>query len=127
MPFDYEARDGIVRVRFYGRVTEQDLVMLADTARKADDWSKGLPHRIVDWTHVESFDIGYTELAAFAQTRKQDKLKIPIKVAHLVSSQVEFGLMRIYQTINENPQIEVRILKTVGEAEAWFAEGGTNS
>ena len=43
-----------------------------------------------------------------------------VKSAIVVQEPVQFGIARVYEALNENPQIQLRILHSVAEANEWF-------
>ncbi|MGH8187499.1 MAG: hypothetical protein ACREUC_13145 [Steroidobacteraceae bacterium] len=68
-------------------------------------------------------EVGFQSILELADTRTRRPLATPVKSALIALRPVHFGFARMFQTLNTNPQIEVRIFATIEEALQWFAKG----
>jgi hypothetical protein len=103
MPFEIANRGEFRLARLLGVVTAQDLAGFARAAEGIEDSLPTAMDRATDITSAQSFDVDYLDVLALAVERRA----------------------RMSQTLNDNPQIEIRILESLQEAEDWFAESGT--
>jgi len=78
--------------------------------------------RITDLTAVECFDVGFREIYYFAIRRSAQRFSRMVKSAIVVQDPDQHGIARVYEALNENPQIQIRILRSVTEATEWFAD-----
>jgi hypothetical protein len=78
--------------------------------------------RITDLTAVERFDVGFREIYYFAIRRSAQRFSRGVKSAIIVQDLAQAGIALVYEALNENPQIQVRILQSIAEAREWFAE-----
>ena len=78
--------------------------------------------RITDLTAVECFDVGFREIYYFAIRRSAQRFSRVVKSAIVVHDPEQQGIARVYEALNENPQIQIRILRSVTEATEWFAD-----
>ena len=111
---------GILRFTLSGAVTPQDLL---DAMREADEIEKGLdpvPNRITTAAGVIDIQIGYKEVRAFAWHRRDIRFPNVFRSAIVVSSPVQQGLARMFQTLNDNPQIVIQIFDDEAAALAWL-------
>jgi len=100
-----------------------DLEQLATEAEALEDSVPTAMDRISDITSVERFDVGFPAVSALALRRRVRKFSKGVKSAIIVQDLVQLGLTRMFQTLNDNPQIEIRILRSVPEAKEWFLSG----
>ena len=61
---------------------------------------------------------------AVAETRRRATLRNPIKSAIIASGIVHFGFARMFQTLNDNPQIVVAIFGDDESALQWLRLAG---
>jgi len=57
---------------------------------------------------------------ALAERRRTVALQHPIRSAIVAPTPVSFGFARMFQTLNDHPQIAISIFSTVEAAEAWL-------
>src|SRR5262249_49328737 len=123
MPFEFTTPGAILFARVFGVFTAPELNHLADEAEIAEAAHLVALDRITDLTAVERFEVGFREIYYFAIRRSAQQFSRVVKSAIIVQEPVQFGIARIYEALNENPQIRIRILRSVTEAAGWFAEG----
>lgn len=121
MPFELTTRGDIMVARLFGTFTAAELDRLATEAEIAEASHPVALDRITTLTAVEHFGIGFREIYLFAIRRSAQRFARAVKSAIVVQSPVQYGMARMYQALNVNPQILVHILQSEAEAEAWFA------
>jgi hypothetical protein len=121
MPFEIRNHGGYFHVRFHGIITAADLDRFADEAEAAEDSIPTALDRVTDLTSVEQFNVHFPDVEMLAARRRARRFSKPVKSAIIVRERVQLGLARMFQTLNDNPQIEIRIVHSVAEAENWFA------
>jgi hypothetical protein len=122
MPFELTTPGSILFARVFGVFTPPELNHLSDEAEIAEASHIVSLDRITDLTAVERFDLGFREIYYFAIRRSKQRFSRVVKSAIIVQDAVQLGIARNYESLNENPQIQVRVLQTVTEATEWFAE-----
>jgi hypothetical protein len=122
MPFELTTRGDILFGRLFGVFTAPDLNHLADEAEISEASHPVSLDRITDLTAVEHFDVGFREIYYFAIRRSAQRFSRVVKSAIIVQEPEHYGMARVYETLNENPQIQLRILRSVTEAIVWFAD-----
>jgi hypothetical protein len=129
MPFEITIQCDIIFFRLYGVVTAADLDQIASDVEVMEDSLPIAMDRITDITSVERFDVGFPAVNILASRLRDRQFPRTIKSAIIVAEAVQFGLARMYQTLNENPQMEIRIVHSLNEARDWIAnkaEKGTS-
>ena len=75
---------------------------------------------ITDLTPLDRIDVGFEEVFAVAQRRAERKVAAPIKSALVANRPVQFGFARMFQMLNDNPRIQIRIFGNLEEAQQWL-------
>jgi hypothetical protein len=122
MPFELTTPGRVLFARIFGVFTAPELNHMADQAEIAEASHPVSLDRITDLTAVEHFDVGFREIYYFAIRRSKQRFSRVVKSAIIVDEPVQFGMARVYEALNENPQIQIRILRSVTDAVVWFAE-----
>ena len=120
MPFDVVMEGARMSIRVHGTVTAQDLVDLVEQVAALESAQPTAPDRIVDVTEAEAMNAGFPEMLGLAQRRRAAELRNPIRSAVVTSNDVQYGMARMYQTLNDHPQITLRIFKSLSEATDWL-------
>jgi hypothetical protein len=122
MPFELTTPGAILFARVFGVFTAPELNHLADEAEIVEASQPIALDRITDLTAVERFEVGFQEIFYFAIRRSAQQFSRVVKSAIIVQDPVQFGFARMYEILNKNPQIRIRILRSVTEANGWFAD-----
>lgn len=107
---------------FFGVSTRQDIQSLVNDFATIEQQSGVIPNRLIDLRQVADMDISYGDILGYAEAWKARTLANPFKCAIVASLPVHMGFARMYQTLQNHPQIEVQIFPTAALAEAWLAE-----
>jgi len=121
MPFEIANKGDFFLVRFFGVVTANDLACFAVEAMIAEDAQPASMDRITDLTEVERFDVGYAEINALAARRKLRHFTKRIKSAIVTDHDDQYSLAKMFQMLNDHPQIDIRVWYSVDEAKDWLA------
>lgn len=121
MPFELTTSGGILFARVFGVFTAPELNQLATEIEIAEASHPSALDRITDLTAVERFEVGFRDIFFFAIRRSVLRFSRVVKSAIVVQEPVQLGIAHVYETLNENPQIQVRVLRSVIEAKVWFA------
>ncbi|MCI0436094.1 MAG: hypothetical protein L0271_21000, partial [Gemmatimonadetes bacterium] len=110
MPFEITSQGTHLECRLFGVLTAEDLVRLAGQVEAIEDSLPAPVDRATDTTTVESFAIDFAAVAALAERRRQRRFSKRVRSAIIARRPVEVAFARMYQMLNDNPDIEVRIV-----------------
>ncbi len=110
-----------MRIALMGRIIAQDLVNLAAESKNYEHNVDVIPHRITDMTGIEELAIHYPDISVLAATRGQLRFPNSFKSAIIARDMHHLGYARMFQTLNENPQIVVQIFPDEASASEWIA------
>ncbi|HEX6372636.1 MAG TPA: hypothetical protein VF006_27195 [Longimicrobium sp.] len=122
MPFSISTGDGVMRIVFSGTLTPEELGRVADAIGDAEDAADVCPHRVTDMTALTRFEVGFDDMFQLARRRRERSPANPIRSAIVASTPVQLGFARMFQTLNDHPQVTLRIFPDVDGALAWLAE-----
>ena len=124
MPFSLSSESGVERIAISGTLTPADLERLADTLLEMEGASAVCPHRVTDLTDLTRFDVGFDDMFSLARRRRAVPPANPIRSAIVASTPVQLGFARMFQTLNDHPQVTLRIFADLDAALAWLGEEG---
>jgi hypothetical protein len=122
MPFELTTTGAILFARVFGVFTASELNHLAWEAEIAEASHPVSLDRITDLTAVERIEVGILDIYYFAVRRGAKRFSRVVKSAIIVQEPGQFDIARVYEALNENPQIRVRVLRSLTEARDWFAD-----
>jgi hypothetical protein len=120
MPFEILDHNAYLELRLFGVLAEGDVHQISERLKEIESSQGGAKNRITDLTGIEDDTFGFTEVFAAAKARSELQLPVNVKSAFIARRPMHVGFARMFQTLNENPRIEVRVLETVEEALRWF-------
>ena len=119
MAFEVAMDGDYMRIRLYDTLTDADLRGLADAVIAIEAQHAVTPSRIADFTELTRFEVGFNGVDALAQRRREIRVKGATRTALLVENEMQFGIARMYQTLNDHPQITTEIFRDRDAAMAW--------
>ena len=122
MSYEIKLASGLLRFTVWGVLTLGELLAAAKQTQAIEATEAVTPHRLTDLSAVDDFDLTFSKMEDFASIRRAARLKNNVRSAIVAPSQVQLGFARMFQTLNDNPQIEVRIFPDQPAALAWLGE-----
>jgi hypothetical protein len=119
MPFEITDEHDYMLIRLHGAVTGDELLQAARGMRTIEAQHHSI-NRVTDLTSIEELNFDYLDVEALAQIRRSLHFDAPIRSAIIASRPLHVGYARMFQTLNDNPAIEVRIVGTMDEAVGWL-------
>lgn len=81
-----------------------------------------VPPRITDLTEVTDLDLDFNAVLRLAEDRKSRPFPNSFKSAIVAPKDHLLGFARMFQTLNDHPQITIRIFRDLPSARAWIGE-----
>lgn len=117
MGYKIETTDGLIRFTLHDVVSSEDFARVAEEVRAIEARLEVTPDRITDMTEVTGMNVDFGSVESFAENRRKAVLKNKVKSAIIAPQALHFGFARMFQTLNDNPSIEIKIF--VNPLEAW--------
>lgn len=124
MPYKIDADEPILRVTLFGTLTNDDLVELAQEAEEIEGPLAVVPHRLTDLRAVTRIEITFEGVLALANRRLRLTFPNAFKSAIVATNTVHFGFARMFETLNDHPQISIAIFPDSAPALDWLAIPG---
>lgn len=121
MPFELIIHDNLLEIHPSGAITRQCISFMAGEVISAEQGMNPVLNRITDLTLIQSFDITFETVWSLAQLRRAQVFPNQLKSAIVATKPIEIGFALMFKTLNDNPQIEIRLFKTLEEARRWAA------
>ena len=123
MPFEISHDKDYVVIRWLGTITALDLEDAARAVGRMEAADSASFHRVSDLTGIKSMDIAYPEILRLADHRRALKFATPIKTALVANQPLQIGYARMFQSLNDNASIEIRVFRSFDDASRWVCEG----
>jgi SpoIIAA-like len=121
MPITYSQDGGLLRVRAAGVITAAELhAMVTEMEQRfvsANKW----PDNLLDLTGIDLSGLGFADMMSLAKRRESVKPPHAIRTAIVADSPTVVGFARMFQTLNNNPDITVQVFQSAADAEDWLA------
>lgn len=119
MPFEISDEGNFHSARLFGILDRADLNALTKEVERLEDEGL-LRDRLTDLTALDRIDVGFEEVFALALQRAERRVSAPIRSALVANRPVQFGFARMFQMLNDNPRIQIRIFGSLEEAQRWL-------
>jgi hypothetical protein len=106
-------------IRVTGEAGLDGLMDITDDLDRIDQVTAGIP-RLVDLTEVTGVQLNFPDVTHFAADRRARSHAKNVRTALLVSSDVAFGVARMYETLLAHPQITIGVFRERREAIEWL-------
>jgi hypothetical protein len=122
MSYEIEERPNYLFVRVFDKLTGDELRRISMDIAKLEETRAVAKHRIADMSPLESIDLCFEQVELLAQTRREAKLVQPIRSAIIAPRPIHYGFARMFEMLNDNPMIQMRVVTTIDEALLWIGE-----
>ena len=122
MAYDLWMEDGLLRIRLHDTLSPADLDGLAKAVIELEGRLPVIPPRVTEMVEVTEIEVGFREFLVFVGYRRGQVLPNAVRSALVVATNVQLGIARMFQTLNDHPQVTVRIFRDVDSALAWALE-----
>ena len=95
---------------------------MSDLAR-AEDSQPRSRDQLIDLTDVTQDDLTGANIEQTAYQHRR-RLQNPVRLAFAAPNLLDYGMVRMFQILNEHPDVHIGVFHTLAEAEAWLASGG---
>lgn len=127
MPFEIHDQGPFLSARLFGVLDLRDLNALVEEVERMESEAPAPKDRITDLTALDRIDVGFEEVFAVAHRRMQRQITAPIRSALIAVQPVHFGFARMFQMLNDNPRIQIRIFPNLDDAVLWLESKGIKS
>jgi hypothetical protein len=119
MPFEIRDEGNFYSARLFGVLDRADLDAVMQEVERLEDEGV-LRDRLTDLTALDRIDVGFEEVFALAVKRGERAVPAPIRSALVANRPVQFGFARMFEMLNDNPRIQIRIFGNLEEAQRWL-------
>lgn len=124
MPYKITVVNDVLHLALMGCITPKDIVSYTDELKKYEENVDVVPHRITDMSGAEELAVHYPDISLLAAIRGQSHFPNSFKSAIIARSSYHMGYARMFQSLNTNPQIVIRIFPDEESANKWIASPG---
>lgn len=120
MPTHVALNSDIIEVSLSGTV---DLSHMLDVARQVaviENDSPVSPHRVTTVNPTTELLLNFMQMEELAGRRRDAGLRNPVRSAIIVANPTHYGFARMFQTLNNNPLIELQIFNDRDAALHWL-------
>jgi len=124
MPYTIKLENKVLRLALSGRITGHDLLSVLAEAKNYETNVDVIPHRITDMSGIVELAVHYADVSVLAEKRRELRFPNSFKSAIIANNPQHLGYARMFQTLNDNPQITIRIFPDESAASQWIADCG---
>jgi hypothetical protein len=120
MPASIKYSENLIELRMHGRLTREELLAASQEVAKFEAAVPVVPHRLTDLSEVTATTITFSDVEALAAQRRVAPMKNPVRSAIVAGNDLQFGLARMFQALNDNPRISIKVFRDMAGARAWL-------
>jgi hypothetical protein len=109
-------------IRLSGVIHDDDLVELLRLVLEAESRPPKVPHRLTDLSELTELHLTFSGMSERIHPRRAMKFPNEFKSAIVAPDLVQFGFARMFQALNDHPQIDIRVFRDLDSARAWVDE-----
>ena len=127
MSYRLTEETAFIRILFYGKISAHDLQGAMRELEILETGKACVPNRLIDLTGVEQSEVKADDIHAAATKRKSSRFANAFRSAIVAPRAAQFGYSRMFQALNDHPDITIQVFPNTAEASAWLAEEPTVS
>lgn len=120
MALEVDLSSGILEIRFSGSVGADDFVRLGQEVVAWESRLPTSPDRITDFTATTALDADFAAIERIAQVRNDHPPKNQVRSAVVAPRPVQYGVARMFQSMNTCASVEMRVFPDRASAVRWL-------
>jgi Protein of unknown function (DUF3478). len=121
MPYSIDTSTKFIKVTYSGTLDNNDIQGVLKDSLIVGGNELNLINRIEDMRELHGIKIGFDELMDFTENLRTIQLPHAVKTAILTGNSLQYGIARMFQTILEHPQMEIKVFSHEEEACKWVS------
>lgn len=124
MPYTVDTSQPIMLITLSGNFTHDDLMALAKETESGERSYPAAPNRMTNAQPCTRLELTFRDVLGFVQGRLRLEFPNSYKSAIVAKDVVHYGFARMYETLNDHPQVITAIFADEADAVKWLAEPG---
>jgi hypothetical protein len=120
MPYELLEESTFARLSFHGKIASQDLFSALRALEAIEARVPRVPDRLIDLTGITDIEFVAEDVFAVAERRRARRFPNRFKSALVAAQPVQVGYARMFQMLNEHPDIILEVFSRVGLAIHWL-------
>lgn len=125
MAYEISFDGPLLVISLWGTLSAAELDAIVDDVLALEQGGTNTPNRLIDLRDVSDATVGYVEVAHIASRSRVRPLARRLRSAILVAQPVQFGYARMFQMLNDHPQVTISIFDDEASARGWLVSGST--
>jgi hypothetical protein len=119
VPITYRFDDGVLHTSIEGETSYEDVKRYLDALVADPGFRPGMPG-LIDCRRVKSLFSILDLRRTAADSRARPQMQVPGRAAVLATSNLIYGLLRMYEVFNEGNPTQIRVFREPEPAMAWL-------
>jgi len=122
MAYTISIEAGYAHIVLLGSLTVFEVIEATHELDKIEAERRFSYHRLVEISGVENLHLDFSAVHQFASGRRSVKLWNKVRTAVVAKTTVQYGIARMFQLLNAQPQTEVDVFRDTASALGWISE-----
>ena len=120
MPIRIEILPDYVHVSWYGKLVNQDLAVLSTEMPKIGEQLRKVPNVLHTFDEVEGMGLQFEAMHTHGRHLGRIKLPNPSRTASVCNNGLAYGMARMMQSLNHNPDLQMEVFSDMETALRWL-------
>jgi len=121
MSFEIVSDSDVMKITLRGAFNSLELVKLFEAVQAREMQLARSPHRITDLSAAAGPQLTQTDIIHAVQRIRSVRYLNEHKSAIVAPSLIQYGFARMFQMLNDHPQVVVGVFRDMESAEVWLA------
>src|SRR5260221_3758303 len=121
MPYAVDTSQPIMRITLSGNFTHHDLTALAKETASAERSYDSAPNRMTNAQPCTHLELTFRDVLGFVHERLRLEFPNSCKSAIVAKDVVHYGFARMYETLNDHPQVVTVVFADEADALKWLS------
>jgi hypothetical protein len=122
MPYSIDnTNNKFIKITYVGTLSNEDIRGVLKDGLTADGKELEYPNRLEDMRKLRGIQLRFDDLMGFAETIRTIRLPRTVKTAILTGNPLQYGIARMFQSILEHVQMNIKVFSNEEEASHWLS------
>lgn len=120
MPVTHRIEERLVTIELQGGLSMAELLQAVQDLQALEASLDPTPDRLILVDAITTFEFNFDRMETLGEMRRKAVIRNPVRSAIVAGNDLQYGMARMFQSLNSHPNITVEVFRQESQARLWL-------
>jgi hypothetical protein len=120
MPVTHRIEERLVTIELQGGLSMAELLQAVQDLQALEASLDPTPDRLILVDAITTFEFNFDRMETLGEMRRKVVIRNPVRSAIVAGNDLQYGMARMFQSLNSHPNITVEVFRQESQARLWL-------